>query len=346
MGIPMEQRARKLASVQRVVAVEPIPGADAIERITVLGWHLVARKGEFLPGDPCVYVEIDSFLPEKPEFEFLRPRGFRIRTIRLRGQVSQGIAFPLSVLGPPSLLPASILTHEEGTDVTVLLGIEKYEPPIPASIAGEIKGVFPGFLFKTDEPRCQSIPGVLDRHAGVRGYATEKLNGTSVTYYLKDGEFGVCSRNYELREDERNTLWLVARKGNIEGKLRRIPGNSALQAEVIGPGIQGNPYRLKHHEYRAFNLFDIDRGHYEDYRSFVETAQMLEIPTVPILPGEILLPACADDLVALAEGKSVLNPDAEREGIVWRPFEETRDPEIGRLSIKAISNRFLLGGGE
>src|SRR4051812_39405747 len=105
---------RTLASIQTINAVEPILNADAIEKIRVLGWWVVAKKGEHKLGDKVVYCEIDSLLPERPEFEFLRassfkpaqvdetgsvviPAGFRIKTIKLRGQVSQGICFPLSI---------------------------------------------------------------------------------------------------------------------------------------------------------------------------------------------------------------------------------------------------------
>ena len=103
---------RKLASTQTVNAAEPIPNADAIERVRVLGWWVVVKKGEVRPGDKVVYCEIDSLLPERPEFEFLRassfkpahddiPAGFRIKTVKLRGQVSQGICFPLAILQLP-----------------------------------------------------------------------------------------------------------------------------------------------------------------------------------------------------------------------------------------------------
>src|SRR5205807_2092720 len=123
-----------------------IARADAIEKATVLGWELVVKKGEFQSGAPCVYCEIDSLMPDRPEFAFLKPRGMRIRTVRLRGQFSQGICFPLSIL--PEGTEA-----QEGMDVTELLGITKYEPPLPANLAGKVKGGFPGFLPKTDETR-------------------------------------------------------------------------------------------------------------------------------------------------------------------------------------------------
>src|SRR5438067_2333611 len=151
---------RKLASIQTVSAVEPILNADAIEKIRVLGWWVVVKKGEFKPGDKVVYCEIDSLLPEKAEFEFLRPNcykaaqsdatgvvtlppGFRIKTIKLRGQVSQGICFPLSVL--PEGAPT-----DEDADVTDALCVRKWEPPQTVGMGGRVKGTFPSFLPKTD----------------------------------------------------------------------------------------------------------------------------------------------------------------------------------------------------
>jgi RNA ligase (TIGR02306 family) len=89
---------RKLASIQKVVKVEPIENADSIEKLTVLGWSVVAKIGEFKEGDYCVFCEIDSILPDKPEFEFLRSKRFRIKTCRMRNTLSQGIVFPLSIL--------------------------------------------------------------------------------------------------------------------------------------------------------------------------------------------------------------------------------------------------------
>jgi len=167
---------RKLASIQRIKSLERIDGADAIEKATVLGWQLVVKKGEFNVGDLCVYCEIDSQMPDRPEFEFLKPRGMRIRTIRLRGQVSQGICFPLSIL------PEGI-TLGEGADCTDVLGISKYEPPIPACLNGIVKGAFPGFIPKTDETRVQVLQHILDEFEGARCYVTEKLDGTSCTFY-------------------------------------------------------------------------------------------------------------------------------------------------------------------
>lgn len=161
---------RKLASIQKIKALEPIPCADAIEKATVLGWQLVVKKGEFQVNDLAVYCEIDSILPDWPAFEFLKPRGMRIRTVRLRGQISQGICFPLSVL------PAGVEVVEDA-DCTDVLGIVKYEPPIPACLSGVMKGSFPSFIPKTDETRVQVLQPVLDAYAGERCVVTEKLDG-------------------------------------------------------------------------------------------------------------------------------------------------------------------------
>jgi RNA ligase (TIGR02306 family) len=170
---------RKLASIQLIRSLEVIEGADAIEKASVLGWQLVVKKGEFQVGDLCVYCEIDSVMPERPEFEFLKPRGMRIKTIRLREQVSQGICFPLSIL------PDGIAL-EENTDCTDILRITKYEPPIPACLSGVVKGKFPSFIPKTDETRVQVLQQLLSKYRGEKCYISEKLDGSSATFYINN----------------------------------------------------------------------------------------------------------------------------------------------------------------
>lgn len=325
---------RKLASIQKIKNLEPIAGADAIEKATVLGWQLVVKKGEFNVGDLCVYCEIDSLLPDRPEFEFLKPRGMRIRTVRLRGQISQGICFPLSVL------PEDIDIQED-TDVTETLEVGKYEPPIPTSLLGVAKGMFPGFIPKTDETRVQVLQAVLDKYKNEICYVTEKLDGSSVTYYWKDGEFGVCSRNLELLESAENPLWKVARALQIEEKLKSLNGNFALQGEIIGEGIQGNLYKLKGQTVRFFNLFDIDKYQFIGFEAFMETMAQLDLSTVPVLETDFPLSNDINWLVEKAKAKSVLNPDVWREGIVIRPVIEKNDA-MGRVSFKAINPEFLL----
>ncbi|HEY4194541.1 MAG TPA: RNA ligase (ATP), partial [Mucilaginibacter sp.] len=281
---------RKLASIQLIRSLEVIEGADAIEKATVLGWQLVVKKGEFQVGDLCVYCEIDSLLPERPEFEFLKSRGMRIKTIRLRGQVSQGICFPLSILPNGTIL-------EENTDCTAILGITKYEPPIPACLSGIAKGRLPSFIPKTDETRVQVLQQLLSKYRGEKCYISEKLDGSSATFYINNNEFGVCSRNLELLEDDENSFWKVARQMSIENKLRSLNGNYAVQGELVGEGIQGNKLRLKGQTALFFNAFDIDRFEYLSLDQFIQLCQQLQLPTVPIIKTDYELDDDIDTIV-------------------------------------------------
>ncbi len=347
---------RKLASVQVVNAAEPIPNADAIEKIRVLGWWVVVKKGEFKPGDKLVYCEIDSLLPERAEFEFLRPNcykaaitdaagtvlqpaGFRIKTIKLRGQVSQGICFPLA------LLPTGTPTDEDA-DVTAALGVHKWEPPAPVGMGGRVKGTFPGFLPKTDETRVQVLEKVIERHRGLTFYVTEKLDGTSFTAFLREGEFGVCSRNMLLdTTDETNLLVRVAVRLKLEEKLRAFAAargfEPAIQGEVIGPGIQQNKYALKEITLRLFNVFDVSAYRFLDHAHMLTAAGEMGLEAVPQL-GTLVLNHGVDELIAFSEGTSVLYAKAQREGVVLRPLREVEDDYLGRLSFKAINPKFLL----
>lgn len=332
---------RKLASIQLVAEIRPIEGADAIEVARINNWDVVVKKGEYKVGDFCIYCEIDSFLPIKEEFEFLRKssykkmagqEGFRLKTIRLRGQLSQGLLLPIHVLPLGEVV-------SEGMDVTEMLGIVKYEPPIPAELAGKVRGNFPSFLRKTDEERVQNLTKFYDNwvEQGLDFYVTEKLDGSSATFYMNNGEFGVCSRNLDLTETEGNTFWKVARELQLEEKLRATGKNLAIQGELIGEGVQGNPYNIKGHTVRFFNVFDIDSQTYYGLPMFLATMQHeLKLETVPILTNLTMkLPKTIDEVLAFADGKSVLNDKFDREGVVFRTMDRT-------ISFKAISNTFLL----
>lgn len=331
---------RKLATIQKISEIKPIEGADAIELAIVLGWQVITKKGEYKPGDLCIYCEIDSFLPIKEEYEFLRKssykkmsdgtEGFRLKTIKLRGQISQGLLLPLSVLGEK----ASDL--EPGDDVSEILGITKYEPPIPAQLAGEAKGPFPSFISKTDEERIQNLVDELTKYKDSLFYVTEKMDGTSITIYLKDGEFGVCSRNFELIEDEENTYWKLVRKLDIENKLRAYGKNLALQGELIGEGIQKNIYKLRGQTITFFDVFDIDNCRHYDYASFITLMNEFDLETVPMVQVSVKIPQTVDEILQMANGNSLLNPSANREGLVFRTMDEKR------FSFKAISNAYLL----
>jgi RNA ligase (TIGR02306 family) len=330
---------RKLASIKIIDGIQPIEGADMIELAVVGGWKVVVAKDVgHKVGDHVVYCEIDSFLPIKPEFEFLRKssfkkmgdeEGFRLKTIKLRGQVSQGLILPMSVFGDFSW------TAYEGLDVTEMLGIQKYEPPVPAQLSGIAKGLFPSFIRKTDEERVQNLAKEYEGWKSQEFYVTEKLDGSSSTFYYKDGVFGVCSRNLELLETEGNTFWKVARELDLENKLSKLNVNISLQGELIGEGIQGNPYKIKGQTVRFFNVFDIDNQEYYGLPNFLRTLDVLELESVPVIDREFLLPESVDELLTYADKKSELNPNFDREGVVIRSYDRT-------ISFKVISNKFLL----
>ena len=376
---------RKLATIQKIREIRPIDGADAIELAIINNWQVVVAKNVgHKVGDWVVYCEIDSFLPVREEFEFLRKssfkkmgdqEGFRLKTIRLRGQISQGLVLPISVLEGPDEMKIGVskqpwgdqlqlgpydnaLVIEEGVDVSEMLGIVKYEPPIPAQLAGKVKGYFPSFIRKTDEERVQNLTKEYEGWKTEKFYVTEKLDGSSATFYFKDGVFGVCSRNLELAEPEEefvpgmvmcedgierpkqeNSFWKAAREMQIKEKLEKVGYNVCVQGELIGEGIQKNPYKIKGQAVKFFNAFNIDTQEYLSFDEFTQLMAELSLPTVPILETDFTLPNTIDQLLQYAEAKAVLNPEFDREGVVIRSHDR-------KISFKAISNKFLLNGGE
>ena len=339
---------RKLATIRQIDNIQPIEGADMIELATVGGWKVVVAKDvNHKVGDLVVYCEIDSFLPIEPEFEFLRKssykkmadgtEGFRLKTIKLRGQVSQGLILPLKEAYEvfKRNTPNMDMDWFEGLEVTEMLNIVKYEPPVPAQLSGQVKGMFPSFLKKTDEERIQNLTREFEGYKNEVFYATEKLDGSSVTYYVKDGVFGVCSRNLDLLEDENNSMWKFAVTTGLREKMVGLGKNIAIQGEIIGEGIQGNPYKIIGQTVKMFNGFDIDKYDYLSLSELLDLTKVLEVKTVPILDLSFTLPETIDELLLTAEGKSMLNIKTEREGVVIRSHDR-------KISFKAISNKFLL----
>lgn len=333
---------RKLASIQTVSDLHPIPEADLIEVATVKGWKLVVKRGEFKIGDKAIYFEIDSMLPIAPYFEFLRKgcykivdgkEGFRLRTIKLKGQVSQGLLLPISIL--IGMIDKGVYgTLQDGDDVTETLGVWKYELPIPAQLMGVMRGSFPNFIPKTDEERIQNLADIYPNLKKNVFYVAEKLDGSSVTLYHNNGLFGVCSRNIDLLESDDNSFWKVARYLGVEEILKEL-GNYALQGELIGEGIQGNPYKMKGQAIHFFNLFDIDGQCYLPYSEFMAIMERYNLKTVPIINEQYSLPDTIDELLLFAEGKSMVNPGTDQEGYVIRSHNRN-------ISFKVISNKFLL----
>ena len=326
---------RKLATVRKVTAISAIDGADMIELAVVDGWKCVVKKNEFSVGDQAVYCEIDSFLPIKPEFEFLRKssykkmgeeEGFRLRTVKLRGQISQGLLIPVTVLSRDA---------ELGEDVTEELEIKKYEPPTPACLDGKVVGAFPASVQKTDEERIQNLASDYDSYQGKLFYVTEKIDGTSFTAIFDNGELGICGRNWQYAEDEKNSHWQIAKELDLARKMDQLGRRIAIQGELVGPGIQSNRYKLKQQELYVFNVFDLDQFAYVEKQEAKEICEQLGLQQVPFLE-ERTVPETIDEMLELAEGKSVLNRDTEREGLVW-----VHGSGRERISFKTISNKFL-----
>lgn len=345
---------RQLASIQRIVDIQPIPNADKIECATVLGWKCVVKKGEFKTGDLVLYIEPDSLLPFNPwTGELLGDKPLRLKTVRMKGQISQGL-----VLNPglPQLAAGNWLV--EGTDVSEVLGIKKYEPPpLPPSLAGIARGAFPSFLVKTDETRIQAFPGVIIRHADKPFAVTEKLDGASTSYYWHDihGDgntytFGACSRNLDLEFGDA-AQWVVAANLGIREALTKEQvdngRNLALQGELVGPNIQSNKLGLPSITWFAFNAYNIRARQFLSHDEFIDWCERNKIPHVPVIErGFSLAEHTVDSLVKYVTRKSLLNPQVWIEGGVFRPLVEQQDPDLGRLSFKAINPEFLLKYGE
>jgi RNA ligase (TIGR02306 family) len=338
---------RKLASIQRVIAIHPIEGADAIEAVQINGWQCVTKKAEFAVGDLGVYFEIDAIPPDLPPYQFLwtpkkaalgsvpRPPKARIRTIRLRGCLSQGLFMPLAVAG--------VAAHvEEGTDVTSELGVGKYEPPLPSGM-GDARAPFPSLVPKTDEIRVQSLPAVLEELAGLPYVITQKYDGTSSTFLVdpRDESFHACGRNWSITPGD-NCYWAVAKRHELEAGLRALGGRYAVQGEVCGPGIQKNPLGLAQISLFLFSAYDLVEHRFLDDAELRRIAGELRVPAVAIVEEGERFTHDLVSLLALAEGHYE-GTSNEREGIVIRPREERQSATLGgRLSFKAISNRYLL----
>lgn len=355
---------RQLATIRTIASTSPIQGADRIEVAQVDGWECVVKKGEFEVGQHIVYVEVDSVMPERPEFEFLRDRKFRVRTIKLRGQVSQGLVLPLDILPDGN--------YKLGDDVTELLGVTKYDPQAqqeallmtkqPKTPANPIakflmrfkwyrklfmkpkrKGGFPDWIVKTDETRIQNLTTLFDieRKKGTPFSVTEKVDGQSATYFLRKisrrkYEFGVCSRNILLGTPDNSSYWTIARKYNIESVLKQLIGEYqtiVLQGEICGDGIQGNKYHISGYDFFAFNLI------YPDHKcttaEIKETLAPFGIKSVPIVEEGKALPETIAELVEYSKGKSVVRKEQKREGVVMRNVQNN-------ISFKVINPDFLL----
>jgi len=337
---------RKLASVQYVHHITPIDGADRIECIHVLGWKCVANKGQFQVGDHCVYMEVDSFLPICERFEFLRGNsfkkneilgeGFRLKTMNFKGQISQGLVQPLSILPEGD--------YQLGDDVTELLGIRKWEVEERVTGSGTVIGDFPDGISKTDELRVQSYPELLEEFKQVASYyITTKMDGTSVTMYRKDGHFGICGRNFEYADDEKCAMWKYAHEHDIPKRMEEMGiDNVAIQGEFCGAGIQKNRLKLVRPEWFVFTVFDLNARSRMSLDKMRNLCKSLKLKMVPVEEEGIDFPY--DSVEQLLErAKGHYTSGMNKEGIVIRPTEPVYSKRIeGPLSMKVLNNDYLL----
>ena len=355
---------RQLASIKEVKDIIPIEGKDRIELAIIDGWSVIIKKDEFKVGDKCIYVEIDSVMPDRPEFDFLRGKNFRIKTMKMAGVISQGICFPMSLLEKD---------YPIGADVTEELGIVQYEatrdverqsnggkrPPIKQYpkwlmrfewfrqyiYKKDHRGAkgFPDFISKTDECRIENMPHLL-KDRDKEWICSEKLDGSSATYALvrrkrwygkKYFEFIVCSRNLRLWSKDDSVYWKIATKYPMKAILKNLLGDRewvAIQGEILAPDIQKNKYKVKEPDFYVFNLI------YPDGRVDSLTARQLvegqRLKFVPIRSEGMILPETIDAMHEFVDFESALYPTLA-EGCVFRSMD-------GRQSFKSVSPKFLM----
>jgi RNA ligase (TIGR02306 family) len=367
-----ETGERCLAYPARILEVNAIPGLDRegkpyskVEYAKILDWWCVVKAGEFRVGDWAIYFEIDSQTPQKPEYEFLRQRKFRIKTQKLCGVLSQGLC-----LRPEDVLPSDFDLSSlcEDTDLTTILGVVKYEPQEgpqnrPGILPGHAKGPFPSFIKKTDQDRVQNLGRAIES-IPFDYEITEKLDGSSTTLFYRDivstdkesgssviePYFGVCSRNLELKLESSGDKSLQFAVGDfvetsfnmklnekIPSLCKELKRNLAFQFEIVGPRIQKNKYLLSSNELRCFDIWDIDQHRYLRPLERRELCTKYSIPHVPVICANFQTKSSVKEILEMADGKTIFgnDPNRNREGLVFKH-------NIENFSFKAISNVFLL----
>lgn len=324
-----------LAYVGKIHEIHPIENADRIVSATVLcgeggKWMGVVQKRAFNVGDPARVFLHDALLPQTPEFAFLQQRHYRIKLQKLRGVPSEVLIMPYA---------AGVEVPEIGTDITEAENVTKYEIPLPAQLRGLVKGNFPHQIPKTDEPNFQGSRGLLELLRDVPTYVTVKADGSSCTiYHFLNGEKGVCSRNMDLIETPDNSFWKTARKYGLPDILK--PG-TALQAELVGPGVQGNKMGLTELQLRVFNVWNENHKDYVDFPDALNYVNELGVPFVDIVVRDGYLGSCSDETLRELAEKQVYPNGKPAEGIVIRPVQEQRNYRGERLSIKVLNGLYV-----
>lgn len=348
------------ATIQEILEINEHPNADALELATILGWQVVIKKDQFKVGDKVVYVGLDSILPPHEAFEFLAKQKYRIKTAKLRGEMSYGIVFSLDTVFEVSDMwnKQDISTEEDqffakeyaevGDDVTEIMGVKKYEKPVPK--CQDAKGGFPtSIIRKTDEERVQNIPHIIDEIGDREIYITVKADGSSLTVLKDADELSVCSRNMILKEPENihsaSNFWAATYKYGLD----EIPSGYYVQAELIGPSIQSNPHGVDSLEIRVFNVGLIRKGNTQlplNYDDMVNFCSYYNLPMAELVYRGKKNFETIDDLEKIANAVRYENGKIG-EGVVIRYTESEDDFKMQKpLSFKMISPKYALKHGE
>lgn len=366
---------RKLASIQKIEKVWEHSNADRLELARVLGWNVIVMVDEYKAGDLTIYIEIDSICPPEPWADFLIPRKYRIKTQKLRGELSQGICFPLKIL-EGKLSPKKIAKLKIGEDLTVVLNIRKYIPPhlrprgkyyAQNSKSLTLKQKIVNFFFKrrdsilrrrlafptkivpkTKETRINNSPSILRNHEGDLVDITEKVDGMSMTAIRRKGKWKLYSRNWQVSNRMNGPEEVIKYKtafnnSKMESRLKKYVGDIAIQGEVVGPTIsssgKGNIYDFKEIMWYVFNVWDIDKQSYFNYFEYQIFCKKYGLLVCPKLASMRLL-GTIEDMIEATKGRSRLNKNIHREGLVVR----SRDFGHGEwdFSFKAINPDYLL----
>ena len=342
---------RKLASIQRIWKIEPIEGADRIELAHILGWQCVVNKGQFREMDLAVYFEVDSFLPIAPEFEFLRAssyrktdimgEGFRLRTMKFRGQISQGLLLPVSAF------PAIPADADLGTDVTEILGVKKWEIEERITTGGTMIGTLPYDIPHTDETRVQAEPDLIQAFAGLEYYISTKMDGSSHSVGIDENGFHVTGHNYEYKDDGNSPFYELVKSMDLQAKMEAFAtannlSTFTIQGELCAPGIQKNRLKLTKPAWYVFTIRE--NGKRVGLTRMLEVCEKLQLESVPIEEIGTDLPVKYPTVEALLERADGNYPKGgKKEGIVIRPTEPVYCELVsGTLSMKVVSNKYLL----
>lgn len=378
---------RKLASIVEIASCYPIPDTErlSVARMKGKGWQVVVGRDEFQPGDLCVYFEVDSFLPADDErYAFLRERclrkftsgsgnvvceGIRIKSIKLRGVLSQGLLMPVAafhevtdqIVWNEELQKDEFITKDgfhcdvAGSDVTALLKVEHFDEVKERYTgrleSGDALGSFPSAIPKSDEERVQNLSDWFSAMKGRLWQVTLKRDGTSCTIAYSptidpEDPRVVCSRNLRLKppvdDGKASTYWQMEAKYQILKQLEAYHeatlNEVALQGEITGPGINGNRNKEGETTFHVFRAWIIDEQRFMNPMALVEFCKALKVPHVEVVADEFPFfdrLATMDEALKFAEGTT---PEGnEREGVVCKTVDDGPF-----ASFKVVSNRYLL----